>query len=574
MAAGRLFWMVKKLGMKIYSIKYLKLLILIFFVVNLILRVWQIDRVPVSLFGDEIDVGLQAHSILTTGKDYLGNKFPVMFHSFSEYRLPMQLYLTIPFIKIFGLSEIGVRCASIGMGIFSIFAFYLLTRQLFGKRIGVISALFMAYSPWHFLYSRQANDAGILLPFVLLGTYYFIKSKASSNFYKSVISFALSIYAYAISSLFTPLYFLGSLLIYRNRFLKMDRKIILKAFLLGVIIVSPYFVATLSGSTTKRFSNIGLLNTKTLSEEVVSSRIWSNTDLARFIYNKPTVAIQNLFNGYMQALSSDFLFAEGDPNPRQSVSDFGMMYHFDFTLVVLGLISIYGIYKKEPMKRKYLYIIISWFLLSPIPSILTRDGGTHASRLILILPPLLIFSALGFDLLLSSFKKNYFSKLALIFVLAWMLFDVTKFVHRYFVIWPNESWRFWQTGFEETLSYAREHDQEYERIIFNNTYEPILPRFLFWYGYDMDKFQNQFEGDVHIPKILPGLDGFKLGDKYYFGELNKPIEPLAQPGTLVVASAEKDVTNPQIFNRTDLKLIKTIYAPVDELPIFYLFTAN
>src|SRR4030066_2461226 len=60
---------------------------LILFLVGIFFRFYRLNNIPISLFGDEIDLGLQAKSILQTGKDYLGNSYPVMLHSFSEYRL-------------------------------------------------------------------------------------------------------------------------------------------------------------------------------------------------------------------------------------------------------------------------------------------------------------------------------------------------------------------------------------------------------------------------------------------------------------------------------------------------------
>src|SRR3990170_1059323 len=121
--------------MRNYFKKPFSFVIAALFLFGILLRLWQINKVPVSLFGDEIDVGLQANSILTTGKDYLGNTLPVMFHSFSEYRLPLQLYMDVPSIGLFGLNEIGVRVPAVVMGFLSIFALYLLVNELFGRRL-------------------------------------------------------------------------------------------------------------------------------------------------------------------------------------------------------------------------------------------------------------------------------------------------------------------------------------------------------------------------------------------------------------------------------------------------------
>src|SRR3989344_5374942 len=114
-------------------------------VIGIFLRVWQVGKIPISLFGDEIDVGLQANSILTTGKDYLGNRMPVLFHSFSEYRLPLQLYLDVPFVKLFGLNEVGVRAVSVLFGFLSLIFFYLLIKEFSNKKLATVATLFMLF---------------------------------------------------------------------------------------------------------------------------------------------------------------------------------------------------------------------------------------------------------------------------------------------------------------------------------------------------------------------------------------------------------------------------------------------
>jgi hypothetical protein len=132
-----------------------------------------------------------------------------------------------------------------------------------------------------------------------------------------------------------------------------------------------------------------------------------------------------------------------------------------------------------------------------------------------------------------------------------MAFDIGRYFHRYYVVWANESWIYWGSGYKEMLTYVKEIDSEYSEIYINNTYEPALGRFLFWYDYDMSLFQKQFTGDEHIENIAPGLDGFVLGNRYYFGDLQKPIENLVVEGRLIIASAENDITNPAILENNE-----------------------
>ena len=429
------------------------------------------------------------------------------------------------------------------------------------------------FSPWHFNFSRQANDAGILLPFIIGGTLFFVKGiRDYKDLILSSFLFSLSIYSYAIASLFTPLYVLTLIVIFRKEIFKFSIPKLILPGIIGIIILIPYLIFTFKGVTRERFAYVSVASNYQIMQQVVDKRRWSNSLLTRALYNKTTILIETVFKNYLRSFSTTFLFSEGDPNMRQGIEGFGQMYHFDIPLVFLGFV--YLLYKivQDDKNKKYFSLIVLWLLFAPLPSSLTRDGGYHASRLVLMLPPLIILSALGFNLLLKSVKDSRIRILVLIFIV-FIILDITRFIHRYFVIWPNESWRFWQSGFKETLTYVKEKDGNYSRIYLNSTYEPMLPRFLFWYKYDMTLFQKQFSDDKEIINIVPGFNGFKLGEKYYFGDIQKPVENLVNKDYLIIASGEKDISNPGIFNNPKLKLLNVFYSPT-KIPIFYVFTAN
>jgi hypothetical protein len=60
--------------------------LLLITLLGLLLRLYNLEKVPPSLFGDEVDVGYQAYSILKTGRDYMGQSWPISFHSLAEWR--------------------------------------------------------------------------------------------------------------------------------------------------------------------------------------------------------------------------------------------------------------------------------------------------------------------------------------------------------------------------------------------------------------------------------------------------------------------------------------------------------
>src|SRR3989339_1854448 len=141
-------------------------------------RLYQLSSVPASLFGDEVDVGYQAYSILKTGKDYSGNFMPLHFHSLAEWRTPLYLYSAVPTVAIFGISPLGVRLPAVIFGVLSILGFYLLIREIVNGQwsmakknnliinsqpLALIASFLLAVNPWHIQYSRAGFEVTMLL---------------------------------------------------------------------------------------------------------------------------------------------------------------------------------------------------------------------------------------------------------------------------------------------------------------------------------------------------------------------------------------------------------------------------
>ena len=93
----------------------------------LILRTVFLTSFPAGFNADEASFGYDAYSILLTGKDQWGNTLPLILKSFGDYKLPLLTYLAIPFIKIFGLTETGIRMVNFPFVLFFPIVFNLLT---------------------------------------------------------------------------------------------------------------------------------------------------------------------------------------------------------------------------------------------------------------------------------------------------------------------------------------------------------------------------------------------------------------------------------------------------------------
>ncbi len=516
----------------------------------LILRTFNLDKVPPSLFGDEVDVGYQAYSLLKTGQDLQGNSWPTLIQSLAEYRVPLYIYSTIPFVGIFGLNEWGVRLPAVFWGMLSILGIYFLAKKLFTEKIALLSSFFLAISPWHIHYSRASFEVTMLLTFLIFGTYFFVKSIENKKLLiLSSILFALTPYIYSTATVFMPSLLLVLLFFFKDK-LKKNIKIVTVFFLIMFLVLIPYGVNTFSGKAGERFSAINIFGNKDLQEKVYLAQKEENLifNLQRFFHNKPLIYGQYFTQNYLRSFSPEFLFLAGDPNSRHSIHEMGQMYVIELILLIMG------IWILVKMENKWKWLVLGWLLFSPVPAALTYDGGFHSTRLFLMLPPLMILVALGFEKF-KNFK---------IFLILLLTFNFLFFVHRYFIEYPKEAWRAWQFGFKESMQFIKDNEKNYEKIVINNTYEPSFIRFLFWAEYPPDKFHQNFTGDR--------TEGFNFG-KYYFGKLEGPAENALNKNTLFMASARDDITNPEILKNSNIKLLKQVNSPTDE-PIFYLLTGQ
>lgn len=574
--------MAKNPWQKMKTEKTTLFLLLILFLATF-LRFWQLDVVPPELFGDELDIGYHAYSLLKTGKDYYGQFLPTYIHSLAEWRAPLFVYSTIPFIRIFGLNEVGVRASPAFFGVLGIFTLYLLVKELFGnQRLALLAALLLVICPWHLHYSRAAFDATLFLFLFLLGTYFWLRGlKKSWFFILAAASFSLTLYTYNTAYVFLPLYGLSLVIISWQNLIKIKNKRILAFALIVFLIISlPIARQTITGRTGERFGYISIFSDPNILEEIHLKRIealppGSSLDnlplIERIFHNRPLVWLQRISQNYLAALSFDFLFARGTPNPRQSIGGLGEFYLVELIFILTG---IFVLLKK---KNKSKWLIFSWLLLAPLPSSLTQAGGNHATRLFLMIPPITILSAYGLVQLIELAKKKKTVLSLLFIVCCLLLFNFSFYLHRYYVHYSKETWRWWHFGYKEAMTYVGENQDKYERVFLNNTYEPSLLRFLFWTQYDPTRFHQEFTVDQPQENILPGFDGFRL-EKFYFGTLNEEgsFDQILSPKTLYLVSQKQEVGGDWDWRKeppSEVRVLKTVTNPFGE-PLFYLVTGK
>ncbi len=582
-------------------IKNTKVILLLILIIALFLRIWQIDKVPVSLFGDELDLGYQAYSILKTGKDYSGNPWPIHFQSLAEWRTPLYLYSAVPTVALFGISPLGVRLPAVIFGVLGVWAMYLMVKELFkSEKLALVSALVLTFSPWHMQYSRAGFEVTELLFFLLIGLYFFSKGLKNGKWlWLSMASFALMPWVYSTAKMFTPMLLVALFLIWRKEIFSIPRKYLIYAAISLIVIGVPIAYSTVLGGGTARFGYVSVFTDPTTEPEVGTARQLDArkrgenrsglkpTVLDKAIHNKFTFWGGNILRNYFQALSSDFLFNEGDLNLRHSIKGIGQFYKLEAIPMVIGAILFFAKHKdkrsisseKQSLAsssgRKTKYLIAFWILAGVIPAAITRDGGTHATRLFLILPPFIFLIAYGLVEGINLVKNSCRKYLTIGYIILFAI-SFGFFIHSYFVHSPWDSERWWHFGYKEAIQSMKSIQGDYSKVIISMAGEPSWIFFAGWYQYPPELWHA---GYPFKKTTVKGFGEISYIDKYYFG--SPSVEggvygygKVIDKKTLYIATATEVKVNLILEpERTpgDLKLVKAIAYPSGE-PAFYLFT--
>jgi len=531
-----------------------------------LLRFWGVEKIPPGLFGDEVDTGYQAYSILKTGRDYFGNRFPIHFQSFGDWRVPLYIYFDTIFIAFLGLNELAVRLPAVILGTLGILLTFFLANKLTGsKKIGLISAFLLAVSPWHFHISRVGLEViflPVLFPLGLLLFWKGLEKKKGWFFGLSGFVLGLTPYAYNTPKLFLPLILVVSLVIWRKEIIKNKKQTFVFLVILFFVLL-PILIEFFRGTAQARFLGISIFNNQQVAEKVRLARESCDYQgvMERILHNKVVFWFDDFVKNYLLAISPSFLFGSGDSNPRHSIGSRGEMYLWELPFLFLGLIIVFlKAFKKQD---RFFQFLLCWLVLAPIPSSLTMNGGNHALRLFLFLPWLEIVVALGVKEFFSYFNSKKIKVLFLRFLAVVILISSFYYFHHYFVHYPKISGRWWNYGYREVFEYVNKVENKYQKIYISPSWEPSLVYSLF-YG-KFSPFQVQKEVDI---------SSNTLGKyQFYSPDLGRVKRGEGEEKTLyVVNPAELSIPGLDIKNSPYVKFIKEIMAP-DGLVAFLIFSS-
>lgn len=531
-----------------------KIFLILVLLLALAVRFYRINQLPSGFNADEAAIGYNAYSLLETGKDEHGNRWPLHFQSFNDFKPGGYIYLILPLVKFFGLNEFVVRLPSILAGVLSVYLIYLLVSELFPKpklfgflTIGGIAAFFLALSPWHIHFSRGAWETSVATFFQLLGIWLFLKgTKKPIFFIPSIITFIFSTYVYHSTRLTTPLLLLFLVVVYRRKIWE-NKKILTGILLVGLVLGVPLLVS-FAKSGTVRFSGVGLVADVGPLWDVnrLRGEHGGNTNAfwLRIIHNWPLSYFFRLAKNWASHFEAEFLFVTGDKIKRSNCPDMGQFYWLDLFFLLTGF---YFWFRK---KEKKFILPFYWLLIAPIPAAITFQAP-HALRAQTMVYPWLIISAFGaYHLLLFLKKKKaLFLKLFLGIVLFFYLSNFAYFLNQYFVIYPQKYPEAWEYGFKELVAYLGPIKNDYSKIYVTEVYDQPYILFLFYLKYPPEKFQTEAKLTPRGKFFFSTVRDF---DRFHFERID--LENLKGEENILIVGTDEEIPEGE-------NIIKTIYFP-------------
>ncbi len=445
------------------------LILLIFFTLGLVLRLYKLGLIPPGTNWDETVVGYTGYSILKTGKDEWGKKIPIFTKGFGDYRSAVYSYLTTVPIKIFGLTPFAIRFPAAVLGSTGIIAFYFLIKNLFefynlkgkSKNIAVIGAFLFTINPWNFFFSRYGFDVSSCFIFGLFSltfVFLFLNKKKYLHLFFSIIFACLSIYSYHNARIVIPFVFLFLFVQNFSIFIK-NRKQIALVFLTGILLFLPFLIYVKTGFLSIRTKELSIFSNYWKKHELEKLLVKSTFLRSFAFFYKYFFYFQEIFKNILRNLSLKFLFLGEDLHYRFGIKYYGRFLYPSLIFLFLGLFKIWT------RNKKLFAFLTSFILVSTLPAALTVDSP-HPLRVYFLLIPLLIIITFGiyysFKGKAIKFKRRFLTGAFIVY----MLF-LSLYINAYFNFFNEEADQNWQYFYRELVESIDNQYKDYNRILFD-----------------------------------------------------------------------------------------------------------
>lgn len=187
-----------------------------------------------------------------------------------DYHMPLYYFYVHIWIKLFGTSDIALRCSSVLCGTLTVPAFYYLGKEFRSKKLGYLLAIIGCFSPILIYYSQELRFYSMLVFFSTVSLIYFLKLTNVKNkeiynrnfkknlFILSAVNLVI-LYIYTMGIMFVGLEFL-ILIVHLHLHKRNNFKTLIKYLVSFFILAIPYLILFLNyaqASSRVLFNNFG-----------------------------------------------------------------------------------------------------------------------------------------------------------------------------------------------------------------------------------------------------------------------------------------------------------------------------
>ena len=487
-----------------------KIIFFILIILAFLVRFLFLSKIPQGLTQDEIAIGYNAYSILKTGKDEWGEFLPFNFKSVGDFKPPLLIYLTVPFVALLGKTEIATRLPVALFSLFTVILFFFFSRKhIFSRKhpsLAYLSTFLLALSPWHIFFSRSGFEAILGLFLSLLCLYFllnFFEKPNLKELFFCLISGFIALISYHSTKVFLPLVCLILLSFNFKQFRKFiinqwkhNQKKLILFFIFTILLIGFFLKNYIFGP--------GLIRAKMtfLSVDYEYQRII----LPQLTYNSFGFVKEKIilflfwFKRYLEYFLPNFYLYSGLELVTKNQPGQGVIYSVEYIFLFLGTLLLLTKKGKYYFKNKSsVRFILFCLLIGFLPASLANNSQ-HALRSLNAIPA--IYSIIGLGLYYSyQFIKQHIPKFKILLILGFSFFlfiDVIKFLDLYLVHYPYQLSDYREYGWKEITIFSQKIAPQYRNVYVDhrfgkegqNTYGVPYLFFLFYGDFNPEKYNS------------------------------------------------------------------------------------
>jgi 4-amino-4-deoxy-L-arabinose transferase-like glycosyltransferase len=359
--------------------------------VGALLYLPRLDKAPIYIGGDEAHFAVQAHAIAETGRDLNGRFLPLFINlhgplgprsASTRWYQPVNFYLLAAANTVLPFDEWSIRAPVAVIAVVSVALLYLLALRLFrDSRAAALAAVLLLLTPAYFIFSRQALDYLLPIPFVLGWLLCLVRSLDTGSVRVSFVGGLLlgaGVFSYLAAWVLMPLLLLTgcSVLVFSRRRVTPAAAAVL-GFALPVVLLAGWLGShpEMMSQTLARYSSPG------------TSHLTPLQRVKDFVaYNN----VQEKVSNYWDYFNPGFLFLAGSPNLTMGTRSVGVF------LIPAAIFLLCGVYDRASRLRAEPVgaVLLAGLALAPVPATLAGERFA-VQRALIALPLAALVSAYG-----------------------------------------------------------------------------------------------------------------------------------------------------------------------------------